>query len=132
MEEAQEQASSVEHQASIESGVGYVDKAGLIREIPVWIPVDFFEYFPNEASAKAALENGVLRQYYFIPSDFMETGEYLLIDSEYQPLRSTNNAEIFEEVIVTNLIEQDELDLLLDNPTPNIQYHQIVPAYRTG
>ena len=63
-----------------------------------------------------------------IPSDFLETGTYLLIDREYQPLRSTNNAEIFEEVILQNLIDQDEFGLLLNDPTPSIQHHQIIPT----
>ncbi len=128
LEEAEEEASSVEHQASLGTGVGYVDEAGIIEEIPVWIPADFFEQYSDRDSAKAALLVGAIRQYYFIPADFMETGEYLLIDSDYQPMRSTNNAEIFEEVIFTNLIEKDELGLILDNPTPGIQYHQLAPA----
>jgi len=128
IEEAEEQASSIEYQASIASGVGYVDEAGLIQEIPAWIPSDFFAHYTKTTKAETDLQEGLLRQYYLIPSDFMETGEYLLIDREYQPMRSTNNAEIFEEVILANLIDQDELGLLLDNPTPNIQYHQIIPT----
>lgn len=128
IEEAEEQASSVEYQASIASHVGYVDKSGLIKEIPAWIPVDFFENYPDVLKAEADLQEGILRQYYLIPSDFMNSGEYLLIDREYQPLRSTNNAEIFDEVIFANLISQDELGLLLVDPTPNIQHHQIVPT----
>jgi ABC-2 type transport system permease protein len=128
IEEAEEQASSVEYQASIAGGIGYVDESGLIQEIPAWIPADFFEYYPDATRAEADLQEGILRQYYLIPSDFMETGEFLLIDREYQPLRSTNNAEIFEEVIFANLVNQDELGLLLDDPTPSIQHHQIVPT----
>lgn len=128
IEEAEEQASSIEHQASISSSVGYVDEAGIIESIPDWIPTDFFEHYADEESAKAALEDGILRQYYFIPADFLDTGEYLLFDSDYQPMRSTNNAEIFEDVILTNLIEQDELGEILHNPTPNIQYHQLKPS----
>ncbi len=125
IEEAEEQASSIEHQASIASSVGYVDEAGVIENIPVWIPEDFFENYAEQESAKAALIEGSIRQYYFIPADFLEKGEYLLFDSDFQPMRSTNNAEIFEDVILTNLIEKDELGEILNNPTPSIQYHQL-------
>lgn len=125
IEQAEEEASSVEAQAQLSSRVGYVDEAGIIQEIPMWIPADFFEYYPNEQAAQAAMQTGLLRQYYLIPADFLDNGEYLLVDREYQPLRSTSNAEIFEEVIQTNLLENVEFGSLLDNPTPNIQYHQL-------
>jgi ABC-2 type transport system permease protein len=125
IEQAEDEASSVEAQAQLGSGVGYVDEAGIIQEIPMWIPADFFEFYPDEQSAVAAMHAGHLRQYYLLPADFLENGEYLLVDKEYQPLRSTNNAEVFEEVIRTNLLKNTELGLLLNNPTPNIQYHQL-------
>jgi ABC-2 type transport system permease protein len=125
IEEAEEEASSIEAQVNLGSGVGYVDEAHIIQEIPVWIPADFFENYPNKESAKTDLEKGVIRQFYLIPTDFLETGEYLLIDRDYQPLRSSNNAEIFEEVIFSNLVGQAEFGEILVNPTPSIQYHQI-------
>ena len=125
IEQAEEEASSVEAQAQLESRVGYVDQAGIIQKIPIWIPSDFFEYYPDEQAAEADMQAGRLRQYYLIPSDFLENGEYILVDREYQPLRSTSNAEIFEEVIQTNLLENVEFGAILDNPTPHIQYHQL-------
>ena len=128
IEKAEEQESSIEYQANIASGIGIVDQSGLIQEIPIWMPEDFFIKYSDTASAEADLHAGLLRQYYLIPADFLETGSYSLFDREYQPLRSTNNAEIFEEVIFENLINQDELRLLLRNPTRNIQYHQIKPT----
>ena len=128
IEKAEAQGSSIEYQANIASGIGIVDQSGLIQEIPIWMPEDFFIKYSDTASAEADLHAGLLRQYYLIPADFLETGSYSLFDREYQPLRSTNNAEIFEEVIFENLINQDELRLLLRNPTRNIQYHQIKPT----
>jgi ABC-2 type transport system permease protein len=128
IEQAEEQGSSIEYQANITRGVGIVDQSGLIQDIPMWIPEDFFIKYSEETSAEADLQVGLLRQYYLIPADFLETGSYFLFDREYQPLRSTSNAEIFEEVIFENLINQDERGLLLNNPTHNIQYHQINPT----
>jgi len=125
IEEAEEQASSVEYQAKINRRVGYVDQADLITEIPPWIPEDFFQKYQDVSGAEDALRAGKIQQFYVLPADFMFTGKYELIDQEYQPMRSTNNAEIFEEVITTNLIQGEELGTLLDNPTPGIQYHQL-------
>lgn len=124
LEEAEAEASSIESQVNLGSAVGYVDQANIIQEIPLWIPEDFFENYPDEESAKKDLEAGVIRQYYLIPANFLETGAYQLIDRNYQPLRSTNNAEIFEEVLSANLIAQAENGEILNNPTPSIQYHQ--------
>ena len=45
IEKAEEQGSSVEYQASIASGVGFVDQSGLIQEIPIWIPEGFFKKY---------------------------------------------------------------------------------------
>jgi ABC-2 type transport system permease protein len=128
IEKAEEQGSSIEYQANIASGIGIVDHSGLIQEIPNWVPEDFFIKYSEAPGAEADLQAGLLRQYYLIPADFLETGSYMLFDREFQPLRSTNNAEIFEEVILEILINQDELGLILSNPTRNIQFHQINPS----
>ena len=130
IEKAEEQGSSIEYQADIASGIGFVDQSGLIQEIPIWIPEGFFIEYSEATSAEADLQAGLLRQYYLVPADFLETGSYFLFDREYQPLRSTNNAEIFEEVIIENLINQDKLGVLLSNPTSNIQHHQINPTIK--
>lgn len=128
IEKAEEQGSSIEYQANMAGGIGIVDQSGLIKEIPIWVPENFFIKYSESSRAEADLRASMLRQYYLIPADFLETGSYFLFDREFQPLRSTNNAEIFEEVILENLINQDELGLLLSNPTRNIQFHQINPS----
>jgi ABC-2 type transport system permease protein len=128
IQEAVEEQSSVESQSSTGASVGFVDEAGIITEMPVWIPSDFFERYSNDQAAKTAMQEGLIQQYYLIPEDFLEVGEYLLVDKDYQPFRASNNAEIFDEVIRANLIDQDEIGVILDNPTPNIEYHQLAPS----
>ena len=128
LEGAEAEASSIELQSQLDNAVGYVDEAGIIHEIPPWIPADFFEAYPNKTAAENALREGKIRQFYLLSSNFLETGEYVLVDRDYQPLRSTSNAEIFEEVLSANLLENTPYGELLHNPTPNIQYHQLTPA----
>ena len=127
MEQVEEEASSVEAQAQAEAGVGYVDEAGVIEEIPLWIPPDFFREYPDTEAADAALQNGEIRQYYWIPSNFLETGEYVLVDRNYQPVRSVGNAEIFDAVLSANITEKAELGTLLEDPLPAVQPHQLQP-----
>ena len=128
LEQAEAEASSIEAQSQNEAKVGYVDEAGIIQEIPIWIPDDFFRVYPDAETAKIALEEGNIRQYYYISQDYLETGNLILVDADFQPLKSASNAEIFQEVIRINLLAKEELGEILNNPTPNIQYHQLVEA----
>ena len=125
LEKAEEEASSVEAQAQANTGVGYVDEPGVITEIPSWIPSSFFQEYPSQEAADKALVAGEIRQYYLIPADFLETGEYLLVDQEYQPIRSLNNAEIFQAVLHDALTAQVEFGELLQEPIAHVQQHQL-------
>ncbi len=125
--EAEEAASSVEGVAGGGAVIGYVDAAGVITFMPDWIPPGIFYEYADESAAQAAMESGELRQYYLVPEDFLDTGEFLLVDSEFQPIRSAGNAEIFEGVLWANLIEKDPLGIVLVNPTPKINNHPLTP-----
>jgi ABC-2 type transport system permease protein len=128
LEEVTEEASSVEAQVQENASVGYVDEVGVIEEIPFWIPPDFFREYPTQGAAEAALDAGEIRQYYLIPEDFLETGEFLLVDRAYQTIRSTSNAEIFLDVLKTNLMADTDLGYLLANPIMGVQPHQLMPS----
>ncbi len=127
IEQADEAASSVEQNAAGQP-VGYVDQAGVIATLPAWLPPGFYTPFPDEAAAQAAISNGESRQYFLIPADFIETGEYVLIDQDFQPMRGAGNAEIFEGVLRDNLIALEPLGSILSDPTPNVMGHAIAPA----
>ncbi|MCU0476041.1 MAG: ABC transporter permease [Anaerolineae bacterium] len=51
---------------------GFVDESGLFGVVPEGAPLT---RFPDEASARAALEAGDIEAYYLIPADYAETGE---------------------------------------------------------
>ncbi|MFH1633745.1 MAG: ABC transporter permease [Chloroflexota bacterium] len=126
IETAEESASSVEDTAD-GIPIGYVDEAGAIDALPAWLPSGYLAAYPDADAAQAALEAGSLRQYYLIPEDFYETGEFILVDSDFQPMRSSSNAEIFERILMENLIAKEPLGLVLDNPTPNINEYALAP-----
>jgi len=71
--------------------IGLVDEAGLIAEIPADFPPDLFLRFPDEATARAALEAGEIEQYVHIPADYIATGEVTVYDKNFQILRSGEN-----------------------------------------
>jgi ABC-2 type transport system permease protein len=126
IEEAEEAASSIEGSSS-GTPIGYVDESGVLASLPEWVPDGYLEPYPNLDSAKAALEAGAISQYYLIPSDFFATGELVLVDKNFQPFRSSGNAEIFENILNDALIEKDPLGAILLNPTPHINGHALAP-----
>lgn len=127
IEAAEEAASDVE-QAATGVPIGYVDEADLIDSLPAWVPPGFLESYPNVEAAKAAIEAGDIHQYYLIPKDFIQTGNYLMVDRDFQPFRSSGNAEIFEEVLYDVLTEKDPYGPILSDPTQNINGYPQAPA----
>lgn len=126
IEEAEENASSVD-QAVSQMPIGYVDKAGVVNKLPDWVPEGYLVPYPNQSSANTDLKAGLINQYYLIPSDFFETGDIELIDKDFQPLRSSANAEIFEQILSEILIQKDPLGHFLNDPTANINSHAVAP-----
>jgi len=126
IEEAEEAASSVE-QTVTGTPIGYVDGAGVLSSLPEWVPNGYLQLYPDLENAKASLQSGSIDQYYVIPEDFYQTGDYILVDKHFQPLRSSGNAEIFETILSDALIEKDPLGAVLNNPTSKINGHALAP-----
>jgi len=124
IEQAEEAAATID-QAASHKPVGYIDEIGLISKLPDWVPPGYLEKYPNETTAKAALDAGQIDQYYLIPLDFYADGVVMLVDSNFQPLRSSGNAEIFEDILGEILITKDSLGTALHDPTTHILEHKL-------
>jgi len=106
---------------------GLVDEAGLILHLPPDVPAKLLQTFPNQVSAQIALEANELDRYYLIPEDFRQTGEVILVVSDYSPLTNLTSNTLFEYIIDANLIGDDALARLMIDPTPNeVFYPQAV------
>jgi ABC-2 type transport system permease protein len=114
-------------QASVGMPIGYVDDADVFDTLPNWVPDGYLVSYPNRDAANMDLQAGKINQYYYIPSDFYDTGEIELIDRNFQPLRSSGNAEIFENILSDVLVEKDPIGRFLDNPTAKIKGHALAP-----
>jgi ABC-2 type transport system permease protein len=109
--------------------IGYVDQANLIRQLPPGVPPEMLRAFADEGAAQAALAAGELRQYYLIPADLVETGELLLIDSQFSPLSSLagGGADLFRYIVNYNLVGDAALTGILMNPTPSVVGKKLAP-----
>lgn len=119
--------------------IGYVDKSGLIAQLPDRIEYEGFgdsvtvirpdalRRLPDEASAQAALEAGEVRQYYVVPEDFLKTGNLIMVDKNFSLFSSLDSSSLFEQVIYFNLTGDAQRGRALDNPTPNIDTQRLAP-----
>lgn len=107
--------------------VGYVDEAGLIRELPPSLSADVLRSFSNEAAAQSALEAGELSSYYLISADFLKTGALILVDQE---LRVTGDLHVglLEYVLNYNLTGDQNLASFLAEPVVQVKSQSLAPG----
>ncbi|MDW8227954.1 MAG: ABC transporter permease [Anaerolineales bacterium] len=87
---------------------GYVDESGLIREIPESVPPGTFLAYPDEASARRALEAGEIAAYYIVPADYIQRGEIRYIRPDFNPLAGDSaQSDLFTWVLKVNLAGGD-------------------------
>jgi ABC-2 type transport system permease protein len=107
--------------------VGYVDLAGVIRNLPPDVPPAALQPFADEAAATAALAAGRLSQYFLIPADYLQTGRLILIGERITPLADLRGVSLLERVIDANLLGSAELAALVANPLGNVDERSLEP-----
>lgn len=111
--------------ASAEQGealaVGYVDHADLITRLPPGIPETFVRAFPDEDSARAALLNGQLRQYYVIPADYIATGKLEAVEKDFAPLSNIGSGDMFRYIISFNLVDDEAVARRIASPITHLE-----------
>jgi len=113
--------------------IGYVDAAGVIEQIPEppedakpW-QVGPLQEYPTEAAAQAALEGKDISKYYVVPADFIQSGDLLVVDSNFSVFNSLENNDYFEYVLRLNLVKDASLAEMLDDPTAKVEMQGLAP-----
>lgn len=119
--EAPEILTTAPAQATEVLAIGYVDYAGLLKALPEGIPASRVRAFPDELAAQAALEDGELSQYYVIPVDYLQTGDLLVVESEFSPLGNLTTVDLFNDIVTYNLLGDQALADLVENPTARLE-----------
>jgi ABC-2 type transport system permease protein len=113
--------------------VGYVDQAGLIKQIPDQLPTDLkikqdqLQAFSDQAAAQAALAAKEINKYYVVPADFIKTGNLLLVDSNFSVFNSLDSSNYFEYVLRLNLTGDSNLAVMLADPTAQAKTQSVAP-----
>ncbi|MFO7918567.1 MAG: ABC transporter permease [Anaerolineae bacterium] len=84
--------------------VGYVDRAGLIQEVPDPVPQDTFRACIDVEAAQAALERGEITAYYVVPPNYRETGEIERVSPRLPT--APPDTDMFDWVLINNLYPQ--------------------------
>jgi len=100
--------------------IGYVDHAGIIRDIPAGIPAEFIVGYPDAVAAQQAMDAGTLSHYYVIEEHYLETGDLLLIDKEFSPLGDIITMDLFQSIINSNLTGDSALASLVSDPIKDL------------
>ncbi len=113
--------------------VGYVDLAGIVRQVPGDLQ-PALRAFADEAAARAAMAGGELEQYYIIPADYVTTGNVVLIGRRITPLADLRGAALLERAINANLLGDPALAALVADPAPVLEEHSsgAVPTAEWG
>ncbi|MEJ2600441.1 MAG: ABC transporter permease [Anaerolineales bacterium] len=107
-------------------GIGYVDRAGLIEEIPADLPQGLLQAFPNEEAARAAVEDGQVDEYVIIAGDYLQSGNLVVVQRNFQPLGSTPE-DMFKYVIDSNLTGNTRLAAALSQTAQQVEMHSLAP-----
>ncbi len=107
--------------------IGYVDQAGLIKKIPSSIPQGVLRSFDDETAAQAAVAAGQIDEYVIVTKDYLQTGELVVVQRNFQPLGNTPE-NLFKYVIDVNLTGDAALAAVLSQPTQQAELHSLAPG----
>ncbi len=107
---------------------GYVDRSGLIEEIPNDLPEGLLVAYVDAESANSALEDGEISAYYLIPADYIETGNLYYIYPSVTPLSTEGQDWVMRWTLLVNLLGgQQQFAQKVWHPL-NLEVYNLDPA----
>ena len=113
------------------TGIGYVDLAGVLTQLPPDVPVERLQGFADESSALAALEAGQIAQYFVIAPDFRGSGSVTAVTKELAPLTSEGQENLLRYAINYALTRDATLARLMLNPAAQVETRALAPQVKT-
>jgi ABC-2 type transport system permease protein len=106
-DKVQDTASSVLSAPAESSGPsteGYVDEGHLVQFIPEGIPSGWLTEFPDEGTARIALDAGKIDAYYVVSADYADSGNLDYVIPTFNILRDRPNTDTMEWILLANLL----------------------------
>jgi len=83
---------------------GYIDRSGLLVEIPGDLPVGTLVEFDDEKSAEEAIAAGEISAYYIVPDDYLVTGDIYYVYPSVTPLSSDGQDWVMRWALLVNML----------------------------
>jgi ABC-2 type transport system permease protein len=101
---------------------GFVDEAGMIKELPDWIEESRLRQYPSQDTAQEDTREGLISGFYVIQEDFLETGAIRYVREDFNPLSALETTDIIQNLIDFNLLGADPQRFhLYENPVQILQ-----------
>ena len=108
--------------------LGYVDAAGIIKQLPPDLSAAAFLAYADEAGARAAVRSGEIGGYFLVPADYVRSGRTVLVTPQLSLQRADRRTGQFDYVLRYNLAGDATLASLLIDPTPSIVMTSLAPT----
>jgi len=96
---------------------GYIDASGVLHNIPDDLKDTLIAY-PDEQSARQALQAGDISAYYIIPEDYVESGDVTYVDPDFGGFIPEGQSWVIRRLLLFNLLNGDtELAARVEDPT---------------
>ena len=83
--------------------LGYVDTAGLIRQLPPDLTAEALRPYADEAAARAAVRSGEISGYFLVPADYLRSGSAVLVTPELSLMTADRRSGQLDYVLRYNL-----------------------------
>ena len=112
--------------------LGYVDAAGLIRQLPPDLAAGALRSYADEAGAGAAVRAGEISGYFLVPADYLRSGRAMLVTPDLALMSAGQRSGQLDYVLRYNLVGDAALASLLIDPTPAVTMTSLAPAPAAG
>jgi ABC-2 type transport system permease protein len=107
---------------------GYIDQSGLITAITSDVPEGILIAYPDQASARQALKAGEIAAYYIIPADYIEKGDLIYINPDYNLASSQGQSWVMRRTIFENLLGNDPERIDRARHAMDVQVNALAPS----
>jgi ABC-2 type transport system permease protein len=108
--------------------LGYVDGAGIIRQLPPDLNAGALRPYADETAARAAVSAQEISGYFLVPADYLRSGSAVLVTPELSLLSAGQRSGQLDYVLRYNLAGDATLASLLRDPTPAVVATSLEPA----
>ena len=91
------------------------------------MPRGILTAYPDEDSARRAMQSGAIAAYYLVPPDYLQTGELIYVNPNYRPVSAEGQSWVMRWTLFANLVGNDPERMRAGNAM-NVHVTALAPA----